>query len=178
MFDDMRNIEDGTNVGRDFIVVGEKEVSTSAATGFGLAEVACIAVACKYHVAGIKGEYCFFLGGDTVENCFRIRHCIFSWIGRFLAIALIGHNNVASTARPKNKNFPHTCWMIFLPAASNNGAVELCVAYCVLAPYLIGALGNVWCCSVRAVCWKKLMPSQCIPALREILVIVRSPNRG
>ena len=68
------------------------------------------------------------------------------------AIALIGHSNGALTARPKNKNFPHTCWMNFLPAASSNGAVELCVAYCVLVPYLMGALGNGWCCFVRAVC--------------------------
>ena len=40
------------------------------------------------------------------------------------AIALMGHNSVESTARPRNRNFPQTCWMNFLPCLSREGAVE------------------------------------------------------
>ena len=39
------------------------------------------------------------------------------------AMALIGHSSVLSTALPKNRNFPHTCWMNFLPFLSNGGDV-------------------------------------------------------
>ena len=35
------------------------------------------------------------------------------------AIALMGHSSVLSTARPKNRKLPHTCWMNFLPYLSN-----------------------------------------------------------
>ena len=94
------------------------------------------------------------------------------------AIALIGHNNVASTARPKNKNFPHTCWMNFLPAASSTGAVELCVEYCVLAPYVIGHLETVGV-ALCALCVETLSrPSKCNLALRDAPGAVCSPNRG
>ena len=62
------------------------------------------------------------------------------------AIALIGYNGVMSTACPRNKNFPHTCCMNFLPFLSSSGAVNCCVAYCLFATYLIGVPGYGWCC--------------------------------
>ena len=45
MFDDVNDVEDGTVVGRDVSVCGEEEVSSRAASGLGLVEVARIAVA-------------------------------------------------------------------------------------------------------------------------------------
>ena len=57
------------------------------------------------------------------------------------AMALIEHKRVLSTARPRNRNFPHTCWMNFFVLASTNGDVAACFAYCTLAPYMIGAHG-------------------------------------
>ena len=57
------------------------------------------------------------------------------------AIALMGHNNVLSTALPRNKNFPHTCCMYFFPALSSGGADDSLVAYCFFAPYCMGTLG-------------------------------------
>ena len=42
------------------------------------------------------------------------------------AIALVGHNSVLSTARPRNKKFPQTCWMNFLPLMSISGAFDRC----------------------------------------------------
>ena len=68
------------------------------------------------------------------------------------AIALIGHRSVLSTARPKNKNLPHTCWMNFLVLASTNGAADACVAYCFLAPYRIGTLGYGACWMLLTLC--------------------------
>eukprot|EP00956_Cyclotella_meneghiniana_P032357 scaffold88507_cov102-Cyclotella_meneghiniana.AAC.1 len=37
------------------------------------------------------------------------------------AMALIGAKRVLSTARPRNRNFPHTCCTNFLPFASSLG---------------------------------------------------------
>ena len=51
------------------------------------------------------------------------------------AMALMGQSSVLSTARPRNRNMPHTCWMNFLVLASTSGADDFCVAYCFLAPY-------------------------------------------
>ncbi len=45
------------------------------------------------------------------------------------AMALIGQRRVLSTALPKNRNFPHTCWMNRLALLSNKGAFDSCVAY-------------------------------------------------
>ena len=50
------------------------------------------------------------------------------------AMALMGQRRVESTARPRNRNFPHTCWTNFLPCLSKGGAVDVCVANCCLAP--------------------------------------------
>ena len=50
MFDDVRDVEDGSIVGWDVGVVGKEEVATGAAFGFELAEVAGVAVDGKDHV--------------------------------------------------------------------------------------------------------------------------------
>jgi hypothetical protein len=52
----------------------------------------------------------------------------------FDAMALIGQSRVLSTALPRNKNLPHTCWMNRLALLSNSGAFNSCVAYCFFAP--------------------------------------------
>ena len=46
-------------------------------------------------------------------------------------------------ARPKNKNLPHTCWIIFLVLASTECAADVRVVYCFLAQYCMGTLGDV-----------------------------------
>jgi hypothetical protein len=43
------------------------------------------------------------------------------------AMALIGQRRVLSTALPRNKNLPHTCWMNHLALSSNSGASDSCV---------------------------------------------------
>ena len=50
MLDYVRDVEDGSIVGRNFRVVGEKEMSTCLAPGLGLVEVACVAVYRECHV--------------------------------------------------------------------------------------------------------------------------------
>ena len=55
-------------------------------------------------------------------------------------MALIGHISVLLTALPRNKNFAYLlnkCLSLF----SSSDAEDGCVAYCFLAPYIIGALG-------------------------------------
>ena len=51
MFDYVRDVQDGSIVGRDVSVVRKEEVSSGSAFGFGLAEVAGVAVDSKDHVA-------------------------------------------------------------------------------------------------------------------------------
>ncbi len=55
-------------------------------------------------------------------------------------MVLIGQRRVLSTALPRNKNLPHTCWMNRLALLSNSGAFDSCVAYCFFVPYCISAL--------------------------------------
>ncbi len=43
------------------------------------------------------------------------------------AMALIGQRRVLSTALPKNKNLPHTCWIKRLALSSKNGAFDSCM---------------------------------------------------
>ena len=57
------------------------------------------------------------------------------------SMTLIGQSRVLSTALPRNKNLPHTCWMNCLALSSNKGTFEWCVAYCFLAPYWMGTHG-------------------------------------
>ena len=59
------------------------------------------------------------------------------------AMAMMGHISVILTARPRKINSPHTCWMNRFPFLSKSGAVEFCVAYCLLEPYRIGVIRNV-----------------------------------
>jgi hypothetical protein len=85
-------------------------------------------------------------------------YCIVSSVGFYdcTARALIGHRRVLSTARPKNRDFPHSCCMKFLPFASSGGADNSCCAYCCLAPYLILACGyGAFCLHCRS-CWKSV----------------------
>ncbi len=56
------------------------------------------------------------------------------------AMALIEQRRVLSTALPRNKNLPHTCWINRLALSFNSGTFDSCVAYCFFAPYCIGAL--------------------------------------
>ncbi len=43
------------------------------------------------------------------------------------AMALIGQRRVLSTALPRNKNLPHTCWMNHLALLTNGGAFNSCM---------------------------------------------------
>jgi hypothetical protein len=63
------------------------------------------------------------------------------------AMALIGHRRVLSTARPRNRNFPHTCWMNFFDLESTVGDFTACFSYCTFDPYMIGVHGCGECCS-------------------------------
>ncbi len=68
------------------------------------------------------------------------------------SMVLIGQRMVLSTALPRNKNLPHTCWMKCLALSSNSGTYDSCVAYCFFAPYCIGVLWYGACCSLPALC--------------------------
>ena len=59
-------------------------------------------------------------------------------------MALIGHRSVLSTALPRNKKFPQTCWVNFFLFLSSSGDADGCFAYFVLVPYMMGALGYSW----------------------------------
>ncbi len=67
-------------------------------------------------------------------------------------MALIGQRRVLSTALPRSKNLPHTCWMNQLALLSFSGAFDSCVAYCFFVPYCIGALWYGACCILPALC--------------------------
>ena len=58
------------------------------------------------------------------------------------AIALVGQSKVGLTARPRKRNFPHSCGMNVLPFLSSKGAVDSIVAYCLRTTYLIGGRGR------------------------------------
>ena len=78
----------------------------------------------------------------------------FLFLGRAVdATLLCPISAIASqSATPTEDTLEHTCWMNFLPFASIKGAVERSLAYCVLAPYWMGALEKGWFCSVRTSC--------------------------
>ena len=61
-------------------------------------------------------------------------------------MALMGQRSVGLLVRPRKRNFLQTCWMNFLPFVSRGGDLEGTLAYCVLAPYLMGTLGKSVCC--------------------------------
>ena len=81
MLDDVGNVQDGTIVGWDFCIGGEKEMPTSSAMCAGFAEITGIAVDGKDHVAGIVCENCIVLGGDVVKDLFRVMECVQSGFG-------------------------------------------------------------------------------------------------
>ena len=54
--------------------------------------------------------FCFIVSSVGFANCD--------------AMALMGQSNVLLTAQPKNRNFPHTCWMNFLPFLSSGGEMD------------------------------------------------------
>ena len=56
-------------------------------------------------------------------------------------MALIGHRIVLSTARPWNRNLPHTCWINFLVLESTAGDFAACFVHCTLALYTIRVHG-------------------------------------
>ena len=56
MFDDVRNVENGSIVRRNVGAIGEEEVATCSAASLWFAEVAGVAVARKNHVASIVGD--------------------------------------------------------------------------------------------------------------------------
>ena len=82
MFDDMCNVENCTVTVRYNGLTGEKKMSARSALCFWLTEIAGIAMFSQLHITGIVCQYCFFLGGDIVDELLRMGHCIVSWIGR------------------------------------------------------------------------------------------------
>ena len=66
------------------------------------------------------------------------------------AIALMGVSRMLSTARPKNKNMLHTCWINLFVLASTRGDVDGVLVYFLVAPYFMGVCGNGWCCSMMS----------------------------
>ena len=67
-------------------------------------------------------------------------------------MALIGQSRVLSTALPRNKNLPHTCWMNCVALSSNKGAFNSSVVYCFLTPYWMGTNGYGAYCHFLAMC--------------------------
>ncbi len=76
MFDDVGNVQDGSIVGWDFCIGGEKKLPTGSATCAGFAEITGIAVDGKDRVAVVVGENCIVLGADVVEELFRVLECV------------------------------------------------------------------------------------------------------
>ena len=73
------------------------------------------------------------------------------------AMALMGQSRVGSTAQQGKRNSPQTCWMNFSPFLSSGGDVKASLAYCFLAPYIMGLVRNGECWgAVGHVCWKSL----------------------
>ena len=94
------------------------------------------------------------------------------------SIALIGHNTVLSTACPRNRNFPQTCWMNFLPFLLRSGAVDGGVAYWFLCHRWLGHLdiaGVAFFVIFSWIAWKLLWHSL---AWMGGLVFYCSPNQA
>ena len=104
-------------------------MSTCSTASLGFVEVAGVTVYCQYHFAAMVSENCIFLRGEIVEQL----------------LGVVKQSNVGSTALLRNRNFPHTFWTNFLSFLFRGAAVDSVLAYCFLAPYLIGAQGNGAC---------------------------------
>ena len=80
---------------------------------------------------------------------------------------------------PGNKNFPHICWMNWLPFTSSGGASDSFTAYCFLTPHSVSADRNCWFCllfDISCLNWSNALlaylgidkwthPSFCSPSL-------------
>ncbi len=88
-------------------------------------------------------------------------------------MALIGQNSVLSTALPRNKNFPHTCWMIFLVFLSTGGDKDVCMhidfwLHRLLVHLDVVYVGSFVCVGIGVThIWHSL-------AFRGVLVVVQS----
>jgi hypothetical protein len=81
----------------------------------------------------VVGEYGVFLRGQVIKELYSVCHIVSSvGLDDCNTMALIGQRRVLSTALPRNKNLPHTCWMNRLALSSNSGTFDSCVAYCFL----------------------------------------------
>jgi hypothetical protein len=81
MFDDVGYIQDGPIVGWDFCIGRERKMPPSAAACPGFAEITDVAVYGEDHVTGIVGENCIVLGGDVIQELFRMLECVNSGFG-------------------------------------------------------------------------------------------------
>ena len=56
-------------------------MSPCSAARRGFAEITGVAVDSEDHVTGVVGEHCLVLGGDVVQELFRLLECVDSWSG-------------------------------------------------------------------------------------------------
>ena len=80
-FDDLGDIENGAAVGCFVGAVGEEKVSAGTASSFWLAEIGCITLDAKDHVAFGVGEDHVRMGGDVVKEVMGLLHGVFSGCG-------------------------------------------------------------------------------------------------
>jgi hypothetical protein len=66
MFDNVRNVENGSIVTRDFFVVRQEEMTAGSTSCLGFTEITGVAVDGKFHVAAFIGEDSFFLRCEVI----------------------------------------------------------------------------------------------------------------
>ena len=47
-----------------------------AAAGFAYVGVGSVSMACKYHVAGVVGDYIFGISGNSIKELEHVRVCV------------------------------------------------------------------------------------------------------
>ena len=133
-------------------------MTTSTAACLWFTEVAGVAVCSKDHVTGVVCDDGFFLHGEIIKELYCVFHVVLCRFGRLGGNGADGAQDGRVYGPTQKKEFSANLldefFCLFL---SNRGALDLEMAYCFLAPYLMGFMGNGACCgSGGRLCWKSL----------------------
>ena len=100
VLDDVRNVQNGPIVARQFFIKGEEEMAACMAACMGFAEVVGITVDSKFRLAASVGEHGFLLRCQVIHELFDLSKGFLCGVADFEAMALSGPKILLSTARP------------------------------------------------------------------------------
>ena len=97
----------------------------------------------KNHVTSFVSEEGIFLGSDMIKKLERVLLSLVVGFAACDAMALISTRSVLSTAWPRKRNLPQTCWM-------------KCFPFCPVAERWMVLWRIVWSCHTSAVNGEKV----------------------